>query len=833
MLTVLLGGHFNISDLSPIIQTRSDMDTFLECLDSVGMSKKPHLIIKGAESLNGTYLKMENETYTFCHPSLYDAIACIMAENFPHVVLQYCTMKFIQDFLRLHSKGTSSTYVTLDDYQCTVKIQRVHSNMFVWRFVNELKQCNFSQTLQHDVLRQTTFVNELIKKLEEEIFHKTDKTHGQTFLFWAAHLSTADLVKTSLQRGTFDEHEYLEALFGCAISGNIQSMNIIIDKADSMSIKDLVISASIADIFERETNAKQPTESVSDVSLHKNPFLDAKDDRILHVACIHAHCDVVNKLLKLGCDVDIRGDRGRTPLMYASRGGHDKVADILLKAHANIHIKDDEGACALHFAARGGHINVAKTFIENGVSINEKGEHDRTPLLYACRYGCAKFVEFCLENGGDPKIKCIHDSCLHLACKSGNLDTVKIILKRGLDINEPGHFLRTPIMYACLHGKMEIAKYLKSSGAVLNTLDTKKENIMHMAVLSGNVQLLEDLRSCPKTKHLISTLRGSSVFDRASARGHYDMIKYFIQSDERYISPPMCLISACYRGHTALIAMLVNVVDDINYRGYKGRTALMTACLGGQTETVRFLISKMANITLLDNFNDSCWKFACDSGNVNLVEYLLKQHGFTTKTPCQNGMTSVMIACRRNHQDLFQFLISQNEKAVHMKDSLGNSCLHHCCAGFHDNTFLLETLVAQHLDINCRDTSEKTPLMLAFQNGCSEIVQWLMKHDADLNVKDISGKSCLHYACRSNKVDNVKFLLISGFNVNCTDGKKNTPIMEACFLGNTVVVELLLQNNADVNAQNSYSETCVDVAIKKNHENVLTILGNHGVNAKF
>ncbi|XP_041355511.1 uncharacterized protein LOC121373126 [Gigantopelta aegis] len=851
VLTVLLDGKLKVPDLYPQTRKRPDMEKYLNCLVHLSMPNMPEEIIKGAKSLNGTYLNIEHKTYVFCHPTLYDAIACIMAEHYPNVVLQYCTMKFIQEFLQLQTKREEYTGVSSYDYSCSVSIPIEHSDMFAWRFANEINQCNYSETLQHDVLRQDDFVDELIEKLIEEstfpeMFHKTDKTHGQCFLFWATLLSPPYIVKIIFKNSNFEERELLEGFLGCARSGNTRSLDVLAENSTSSFIRGHVTSATIGDIQQTESNAEKHLKSLSvpiekqNECLSNNPFVGAQNDGLLHLACIHAHCDVTKRLLKLGCPVDALGELGRTPLMYASRLGHYEVADILLKAGANINIIDEEGACALHLAARGGHIDVAKIFLENDVDINEKGEHNRTPLLYACRYGYVEFVKFCLENKGDMKLKCQTDSCLHLACKSGSIDTVKILLdndilprNKMLDINEPGHFRRTPIMYACLHGKTDIVNYLMTNGAELDTLDERGENIIHMAVLSGNVELVKELLSCSKTQHLLSSLNGSSVFERASANGRYDMLKYFIESNKKLVPLSPCLIVACFKGHMPIIEMLIDIVDDVDYRGHKGRTALLTACLGGQTETARFLISKGADNTLLDEFNDSCWKHACDSGKVDLVSYLLEHSEFTVGTPCQNGMTSFMIACRRNHTQLFEFLVEQDTYAVHTLDTFGSSCLHHCCTGRHDSTLLLERLVALNLDVNCTDNNEKTPLMQAFQNGCIEIVRWLVEHGADLCLTDKRRGNYLHYACRSNKVENIKFLLHCGFPVNCTDQKNNTPLMEACFKGNSDVVDLLLQNGADANRQNTSGETCVGAALKKKHETVLQVLANYGFNTNI
>ncbi|XP_041355510.1 uncharacterized protein LOC121373125 [Gigantopelta aegis] len=844
VLTVLLDGKLKVPDLYPQTRKRPDMEEYMNCLVHLSMPNMPEEIIKGAKSLNGTYLNIEHKTYVFCHPTLYDAIACIMAEHYPNVVLQYCTMKFIQEFLQLQTKREEYTAVSSYDYSCSVSIPIEHSDMFVWRFVTEINQCNYSETLQHDVLRQDNFVDELIEKLREEsafpeMFHKTDKTHGQSFLFWATLLSPPYIVNVIFGHCSFEEDELLEGFLGCAISGNTRSLDVLTENCTSSFVLDRVRSATIGDILQTESNAEKHMHALSvpserkDQNLSNNPFLGGQNDGLLHQASIHAHCDVVKRFLKLGCPVDARGELGRTPLMYASRLGHEKVADILLKAGADINIMDEERACALHLAARGGHINVAKIFLENGVNINEKGEHDRTPLLYACRYGYPEFVKFCLENGGDTSLKCNTDSCLHLACKSGNLKTVKILLDKGMDINQPGQFRRTPIMYACRHGHLDIVNHMRLKEADLKVVDDRGEDIFHLSVLSGNVDLIKKMLPRDATIESVCDSKHRSPFEKASAKGHYDMLKYFIDNKKELVPVPLCLMSACYNGHMTLIKMLIDMVDDINVKGEKGRTALICACLGGQTETAELLISKQADVHLVDDYDINCWQYACETGRVDLVKLLLKQR-FTVNTPCQNGMTSLMCACKRNHKDLFEFLIEYDRNALYTLDKFGLTCLHHSCVGKHDNPQILEMLFDLGMNnVNCIDYGLQTPAMYASRNGLRNLLHSLVEHGADLKLEDKNGQTCLHYACFSKNENIIRYLVGCRVYINCEDNKKTTPLMTACFRGNPIAVDVLLELGADTTKLNIYTEACVHTVCRVGHVQVVEVLVRHDVDMEM
>jgi ankyrin repeat protein len=54
------------------------------------------------------------------------------------------------------------------------------------------------------------------------------------------------------------------------------------------------------------------------------------------------------------------------------------------------------------------------------------------------------------------------DTCLHLAARRGNLRAVELLVKAGLDIDQPGDMGSTPLHYA---SKPEIISFLLANGA--------------------------------------------------------------------------------------------------------------------------------------------------------------------------------------------------------------------------------------------------------------------------------------------------------------------------------------------------------------------------------
>ena len=79
------------------------------------------------------------------------------------------------------------------------------------------------------------------------------------------------------------------------------------------------------------------------------------------------HTEVVEALLRLGCEPNAPTRHGRTALMHAAMAGHGGVVGALLKhGGADLDAVDSDGHTALTWAARNGRAAVAAQLIEAG-----------------------------------------------------------------------------------------------------------------------------------------------------------------------------------------------------------------------------------------------------------------------------------------------------------------------------------------------------------------------------------------------------------------------------------------------------------------------------------
>ena len=82
---------------------------------------------------------------------------------------------------------------------------------------------------------------------------------------------------------------------------------------------------------------------------------------------------------------------------------------------------------------------------------------------------------------------------LHIACKTGNMEIVKYLLKEGAEIDSKDFASWTPLHFACQYSHLEITKYLIEEGAEVNCCNNFGWTPLHIASEKGDLNLVEYL----------------------------------------------------------------------------------------------------------------------------------------------------------------------------------------------------------------------------------------------------------------------------------------------------------------------------------------------------
>jgi uncharacterized protein len=121
------------------------------------------------------------------------------------------------------------------------------------------------------------------------------------------------------------------------------------------------------------------------------------------------------------------------------------------------------------------------------------------------------------------------------------------------------------------------------------------------------------------------------------------------------------------------------------------------------------------------------------------------------------------------------------------------------------------------------------PLILASQQGRSDVVHFLIEQDADMDVIDQYGNNALWAACYAENSDCIDALIYAGIDINHQNSASGaTALIFAASSGRETVVEQLLAAGADSDLKTHDDFTALDLASTRKILKLLSILVKAG-----
>ncbi|XP_048257852.1 ankyrin repeat domain-containing protein 50-like [Haliotis rufescens] len=395
-------------------------------------------------------------------------------------------------------------------------------------------------------------------------------------------------------------------------------------------------------------------------------------------------------------------------------------------------------SCDLHSASEEGDLSRVEVILsQGGTDINCKDKIGRTPVMWAAGNGHKEVVELLVSKGAKVSIvDRFGNNILHSAGRGGDVEVVQYVLSHDMvDINGRGSCRRTPVMLAAEKGHIEIVKLLVDKGGDMSLVDKGHENILHLACLCGQIEV----------------------------------VKYVLSQD----------------------------IVDINCRGRKTKTPVMLAARNGHKEVVEILVKKGADLSLAYNAAGSnVLHLACFNGHVDVVKYLLSQGTVNINSRGWRKRTPVMRAAGNGQKEVVELLVKQGADLSLAYNTAGSNVLHLAC--FKGHVDVVKYLLSQDIvDINSRGLKKRTPVMLAAEKGHKEVVELLVNKGADASLVDNRGNNILHLACLMGQMEVVKYIVSKVIvDVNAKNKKRKTAANIASSQGRGDLMDLLVSHGA-------------------------------------
>ncbi len=126
-----------------------------------------------------------------------------------------------------------------------------------------------------------------------------------------------------------------------------------------------------------------------------------------------------------------------------------------------------------------------------------------------------------------------------------------------------------------------------------------------------------------------------------------------------------------------------------------------------------------------------------------------------------------------------------------------------------------------------KDTMEQSKAMLSgVVKGDVVQVRTLLDEGANIEAKNSSERTALMLAALAGNKEMLDLLILKGANLKATDGSGMTPLLWAAFGGNPRVVEQLIQKGADVKERDKNGRSALEWA--REHPAAIEVLKRAG-----
>ena len=194
----------------------------------------------------------------------------------------------------------------------------------------------------------------------------------------------------------------------------------------------------------------------------------------------------VDRLIAAGADVDAANELGATPLWVACASRNTEVVERLLAAGADANGGLLAGETALMRCAATGDPAAARALIEHGAEVDAtEPENGQTALMWAAAHRQPDVAAVLLEHGAAVDARTITRRQFR---GTGFRSTTS---PAGAEHFDAGGF--TPLLFAARHGDVDTARLLLNAGADVDETGADGNGALALAVMSGHPRLAEFL----------------------------------------------------------------------------------------------------------------------------------------------------------------------------------------------------------------------------------------------------------------------------------------------------------------------------------------------------
>jgi ankyrin repeat protein len=430
---------------------------------------------------------------------------------------------------------------------------------------------------------------------------------------------------------------------------------------------------------------------------------DSDGTRPLHWAVRADEIAIADLLLKAGADASAQNRLGVTPLFLAASNGNSAMVRKLLDHGANPNHVQRTGETILMIAARAGSADAVRALLERNANPNIAEPQLRlNALMIAAAEGHTDVVRLLIEYKADiaarsrigaapsRKMPCVGQT----GCGSHGVGIVRGGLpEQGYRPPTPGDM--TPLMFAAREGHVDSARLLLDAGADVNAVDQNQITPLFMAISNNRIPMARFLIERGANIHATDWYGRTPLFAAVEMRNvdlHYTTFEHMLTTEDRarilefigFLLEKGADPNIRVKEVVPLRSWMYLLGGSLAWVDFTGQTPFLLASLSGDVSTMRLLLKHRADPHIA-TFGGTTPLMAAagvnwvvnqtyDEGRAALLEAVKLCHelGMDVNATNSMGLTALMGAANRGSDAIIEFLVSKGAR-LDMKDKEGRT----------------------------------------------------------------------------------------------------------------------------------------------------------------
>ena len=389
----------------------------------------------------------------------------------------------------------------------------------------------------------------------------------------------------------------------------------------------------------------------------------------LHWAVRVDDLEMADLLIRAGAKVAASNREGVTPVQLAAMNGSPQMLRRLLAAGADPNAPlTPYGDTALMMAARTGKTDAIRVLLESGANANTREKWGgTTPLMWAVAEGHADAVKVLVDAGADVSAR---SNFVGPANGRGFEGRTPAAPRPDQKIEEFASGWMTPLMFAAREGDLDSAKLLVAAGADVNAIAGDGKDALGLAIFNGNYELASFLVDSKSNVNQADTQGFTPLFWAVDRRNMETApnFPWMVTAD------PLPLIRKLLDAGANPNALVDNT-PRARMRAGSPRivfaTALMRAAFSGDLELVKLLLAHDADPAIISKDGETMIEAAAGLGFIQgyskgrtaaerlEVVKLFVQLGADVNQADDYGITPLMVAANLGDTSIIQYLIDR------------------------------------------------------------------------------------------------------------------------------------------------------------------------------